>query len=74
MSNSDKVKQVLDKLDGLNPRGTCYFIFHDWEKWQTIDTGSISIGKSIIGRYETQRRECRNCGKVALREQKSCIR
>ena len=55
--------------------------FHEWENWQTFESGVLlkhtdDIGLPIhppeeprvVGRYEAQRRKCSKCGKSQLRE------
>lgn len=50
----------------------CWPWEHDWTLWQVIESGKLTshfmISLTVVGRYETQRRKCKRCGKSQLRE------
>ena len=57
----------------------CWPWSHQWSKWTMFERGELhrpsiagagyrSESTSIVGKYETQRRECSICGKSQLRE------
>lgn len=56
----------------------CFFGFHTWGKWATIEQGQTlstrdALGlpptkPTVVGIYEYQRRTCNHCGKSQLRE------
>jgi hypothetical protein len=53
----------------------CWPWSHEWTKWETIETGCVSVVDrittkplAITGSFEKQRRVCENCGMSDLRK------
>jgi len=64
---------LLKSAEPRTPAATkCWPWAHEWTKWQMLDRGELyrlfAPTSPIVGRYETQRRECMKCGKAQMRE------
>jgi len=54
----------------------CWPWQHRWTKWKVIDSGTLTFEPELHpgekhGLYETQKRECVDCGKSELRRAES---
>lgn len=50
-------------------RFLCFFGFHKWAKWETIQRGRYTYwGGGTSTLVEKQRRECAHCGASRMRE------
>jgi hypothetical protein len=68
-------------LEQLVTENNCWWPWsHKWSKWETFSEGTIRMSTDALGipvqpgtgiatgRYEFQRRVCKNCGKSQLRK------